>query len=106
MEKLSEDAKNYDKSIKIILLGDSNLWKSSIVHCLSNNQYNNYQRKSLGLEHYKYVMNNNNIIIRMHLWDTVREEKFGSLTYNYYKNIDVAILVYEINNLNSFNKIE
>ena len=106
VEKLPEDTKNYDKSIKIILLGDSSVGKSSIVHFLSNSQYNNYQRKSLGLEHYNYVIKINNIIIRMQLWDTVGEEKFESLTSNYYKNTDVAIFIYAINNLNSFNKIE
>ena len=106
VEKLPEDTNNYDKSIKIILLGDSSVGKSSIVHCLNNNQYNNYQRKSLGLEHYNYVIKINNIIIRMQIWDTLGEEKFESLTSNYYKNTDVAIFVYAINDLNSFNKIE
>ena len=106
LEKLPEDTKNYDISIKIILLGDSNVGKTSIVHCLNNETYNNYQRKSLGLEHYNYVIKINNVIIRMQIWDTVGQEKFDSLTTNYYKNTGVAIFVYSITDLNSFNKIE
>ena len=106
IEKLPEDTKNYDKAIKIILLGDSNVGKSSIVFCLNNEQYNNYQRKSLGLQHYNYVIRIKGVTIRMQIWDTIGQEKFDSLTSNYYKNADVAIFVYAIDDLNSFNKIE
>ena len=106
IEKLPEDTKNYDKAIKIILLGDSNVGKSSIVFCLNNEQYNNYQRKSLGLQHYNYVIRIKGVTIRMQIWDTIGQEKFDSLTSNYSKNTDVAIFVYAIDDLNSFNKIE
>ena len=106
IEKLPEDTKNYDKSIKIILLGDSNVGKTSIVHCLSHEKYDNYQKNALGLEHYNYVIKINNIIIRMQIWDTAGQEKFDSITTNYYKNTDVAVFVYSINDMNSFNKVE
>lgn len=106
LERLPEDTKNYDKSIKIILLGDSNVGKSSIVHCLKNDPFNNYKSKNLGLEHYNYVVKINNAIIRLQIWDTAGQEKFDTITSNYYKNTDVAIFVYAINDLNSFNKIE
>ena len=106
IEKLPEDTKNYDKAIKIILLGDSNVGKSSIVFCLNNEQYNNYQRKSLGLQHFNYVIKIKGVTIRMQIWDTLGQEKFDSITSNYYKNTDVAIFIYAINDLNSFNKIE
>ena len=106
LEKLPEDTSSYDKSIKIILIGDSNVGKSSIFHFLNDNQYNNYHRKSLGLKHYNYFIKINNVIIRMQIWDTVGEEKFDSITLNYYKNTDVSIFIYAINDLNSFNKIE
>ena len=42
----------------------------------------------------------------MQIWDTVGQEKIDSLTVNYYKNTDVAIFVYAINNKNSFDQIE
>ena len=106
LEKLNEDTQNYDKSIKIILLGDSNVGKTSIIRCFNDNQYNKYQQKSLGLENYNYVIKIQNTIIRMQIWDTVGQEKFDALTINYYKNTDVAIFVYSINDINSFNKIE
>ena len=106
LEKLSQGTKNYDKSIKIILLGDSNVGKTSIIRCFNDDPYNKYQQKPLGLENYNYVIKIQNIIIRMQIWDTAGQEKFDALTLNYYKNTNVAIFVYAINDINSFNKIE
>ena len=41
----------------------------------------------------------------MQIWDTVGQEKFDSITTNYYKTTDVVILVYAINDIDSFNNI-
>ena len=103
IEIMSDQSTNYDKSIKVILLGDSNVGKSSILNCLQ--QDSSLQRKTLSLEHYNYVIKLNNFVLRMQIWDTVGQEKFDSITTNYYKTTDVAILVYAINDLNSFNNI-
>ena len=103
IENLPEDLNNYDISIKLIILGDSNVGKSSIVNCLQ--QDSNLQRKTISLEHYNYIIKINNIITRMQIWDTVGQEKFDSITTNYYKITDVAIFVYAINDIDSFNNI-
>ena len=103
IENLPENSNYYDKSVKVILLGDSNVGKSSIVNCLQ--QGINLQRKTLSLEHYNYIIKIDNIVIRMQIWDTVGQEKFNSITINYYKTTDVVIFAYAINDINSFNSI-
>ena len=45
VENLPKNSSNYDQSIKIILLGDSNVGKSSIVNCLQQDE--NLQRKTI-----------------------------------------------------------
>ena len=103
IEIMPDQPNNYDKSIKVILLGDSSVGKSSILNCLQ--QDSSLQRKTISLEHYNYVIKINNFVLRMQIWDTVGQEKFDSITTNYYKTTDVAIFVYAINDLNSFNNI-
>ena len=103
IENLNDQLTNYDKSIKVIILGDSNVGKSSIVSCLQ--QDTNLQKKTISLECYNYIIKINKIILRMQIWDTVGQEKFDSITTNYYKTTDVAIFVYAINDENSFNNI-
>ena len=102
IETLSEGNK-YDKSIKIILLGDSNVGKSSIVNCLKKNE--NLQRKTISLEVYNYIIKIKDLVLRMQIWDTVGQEKFDSIATKYYKTTDVAIFVYSINDLSSFENI-
>lgn len=103
IENLPENTTNYDKSIKLIILGDSNVGKSSIVNCLQ--QDTALQRKTISLEHYNYTIKINKFILRMQIWDTVGQEKFDSITTNYYKTTDAVIFVYAINDINSFNNI-
>ena len=104
--KLPENTNSYDRSIKIILLGNSNVGKSSIVLRLGNDPYNNYQGQTISLQNYNYFIKINNYTIRMQIWDTAGQEKFDSITSNYYNNTDVAIFVYAINDKKSFDKIE
>ena len=105
IENLPNNHPSYDKSIKVILLGDSDVGKTSIINCLEYDDSDVNQQKTKSLEYSNYSIKINNYIIRMQIWDTVGQEKFNSITSNYYKTTDVAIFVYSINNLNSFKNI-
>ena len=104
IEILSSNHTQYDKSIKVILIGDSNVGKTSILNCLE--EKNIIDKKTISLDNFNYNIKINNYVIRMQIWDTVGQEKFNSITANYYKTTDVAIFVYAINDINSFNNIK
>ena len=105
VERLPKSYSGYDKSIKIILLGDSGVGKTSLLNCLEPNDTDINQKKTISLEYFNYVLKVNNKVIRMQIWDTVGHEKFNSIISNYYKTTDVAIFIYSINDINSFNNI-
>jgi len=105
IEKLPKSCSIYDKSIKIILLGDSGVGKTSLLNCLEPNDIDLNQKKTISLEYFNYIIKANNNIIRMQIWDTVGHEKFNSIISNYYKTTDVAIFMYSIDNIESFNNI-
>ena len=48
----------------------------------------------------------NNSIIKLQIWDTCGTEAYKSLVANFYKNSSLAILVYSIDNKESFQHIE
>ena len=102
-EKLLKTFTGYDKSMKIILLGDSGVGKTSLLNNLEQKEPEINQTKTL--EYFNYKIKINDYIIRMQIWDTVGNEKFKSITLNYYKTADVVIFIYAINDLNSFNNI-
>ena len=103
--KLNDDEKQYDKSIKVILLGDTGVGKSSVINRLKNNAFNYHQQPTLTLEHYNLIIKVNTFILRMQVWDTAGQEKFDSITSTYYKSTDVAIFVYSIDKKESFERI-
>ena len=105
IEKLNEDEKEYDKSIKVILLGDTNVGKSSVIERLKNKSFNYNQQPTLTLEHYNLIIKLDTFVLRMQIWDTAGQEKFDSITSTYYKSTDVAIFVYSIDNKESFERI-
>lgn len=106
IERLKGDIKTYDRSIKVILIGDSKVGKTNILNRLVNNEFNAKHIPSLSLEYYNHSIKINNYNIRMQIWDTAGQEKTNSLISNYYRSAEVAIFVYSINDIKSYNSIQ
>jgi small GTP-binding protein len=106
IERLKGDIKTYDRSLKVILIGDSKVGKTNILNRLVNNEFNAKHIPSLSLEYYNHSIKINNYIIRMQIWDTAGQEKTNSLISNYYRSAEVAIFVYSINDIKSYNSIQ
>ena len=96
----------YDKSVKVILLGDSMVGKSSIIHRLLKEEFNEDLGPTLSIEYFNYYIKVNDSIIRLQIWDTAGQEKFNSIVKNYCQNTDYGIFVYSIDNLESFFRIK
>ena len=105
IEKIKDSKSEYDKSIKVILLGDTNVGKSSIIDRLITNTFNINQPTTVGLEHHNLIIRVNAFTLRMQIWDTAGQEKFDSIAITYYKSTEVVIFIYAINIRNSFDRI-
>ncbi len=100
-----EETEEYDRSIKVIILGDTNVGKTSIINRLKNEEIQDLHT-TLGVEHHTYLLSINSYKIRMQIWDTAGQEKFNSVINNYYKGTDVAIYIYSIDNKDTFDSIQ
>ena len=99
------ESNTYDRSIKVIFLGDSYVGKSSIINRLINNKFTDLPN-TLSIEYHTYITSVNDFTLRMQLWDTAGQEKFNSLITNYYKGTEVAIFVYSIDKEDSFKNVQ
>ena len=97
---------NFDYIFKILLIGDSNVGKSSLILKSVKNKFIEEFKSTIGFEFFylRYKINNKNI--QLQLWDTCGQERYHSLIKNIYKNSVLTIMVYSICDNNSFDNLE
>ena len=99
--KNNNEAKIYE--IKICLLGDVAVGKTSIASRFCKNVFNeSYVNTIGGAYQQQTILLDNDIKMKLHVWDTSGDERFKSMTNLYYRDAQVAILTYDITNSQSF----
>ena len=93
-------------NFKIVLLGESTVGKTSIINVVHGGEYVPDQPTTIGACFYIKKMKVNNITMKLHIWDTAGQERFRSLAPMYYRDSQYALLVFAVNNEDSFSAIE
>lgn len=96
-------------SIKVILVGDSGVGKSSILKTFIegvNINLGNTFTPTIGLDFASKTVEYNSKKLKMLIWDSAGQERFQSLIKSYYRNIDCVVFVYDVSNKESFENIE
>ena len=92
--------------LPLMLLGDSQVGKSSLLLRLTGNQFNDSQLTTVGKESYIMQVNLHGYELKMKIWDTAGQERFKSMSVQVIKTSDAVVLVYAINDRNSFNALD
>ncbi len=104
-EEVKEREKIYE--VKIALLGDAGVGKSSLVQRFCNDKFDDKYKNTIGGAFLlKEVSLKNGDTLKLQFWDTGGQERFRSMASLYYKDASAAILVYDITNQESFNSME
>ena len=91
---------------KIILLGESAVGKTSIITRLTKNKFMDLSISTISEYFTEKKMEINGTTIKLEIWDTAGQERYRSVTRMFYKDADVAILVYDITNKNSYEELK
>ena len=105
-EILSDDNPIHDLSFKLIVIGDSGVGKSCLTMKATKNIFENDYSPTIGFEFYTFIIRIKEKIIRLQIWDTCGQEVYRSLINGFYRNSSLAILLYSIDNVKSFNNLE
>ena len=99
-----QESKEFE--IKICLLGDVNVVKTSIASRFCKNSFNeNYINTIGGAYQQQNIVLNNGAKIKLHIWDTSGQDRFRSMTNLYYRDAQVAILTYDVTNEQSLDSL-
>ena len=92
-------------TINCILIGDTEVGKSSFFLRYFKNEFNNTFLTTVGIDKETKIVKIKDEVYRMTLWDTAGQERFRSLPLKYYQNADGVFLLFDLNNKESFNNI-
>ena len=96
------------KKCKLVFIGDSGVGKTAIISRFIKGTFENNYDSTNGatFANKKIEYKEKNIILQFDIWDTAGQEKFKSLTKFFYKDAGIAILVYDITRIESFNSLK
>ncbi|VEU21131.1 DEKNAAC102103 [Brettanomyces naardenensis] len=102
--------------LKIVLVGESSVGKSSIVQRFQNNTFSEGRSSTIGAAFIsKKILreassssspSGGTSLINMQIWDTAGQERFHNLTPLYYRNANVAMVIFDLTDSSSFQKAE
>jgi len=95
-----------ENKLKLILVGDTNVGKTALLNRKHNNIFNPTFSSTLGVDFHYISVRRGNRDIKIYLWDTAGQEKFANLINVYFRNLDGAMIIYDITNRNSYDSIE
>jgi len=106
-KSIEEKQKEKLYEIKIVLLGDPAVGKSSLVQRFCQDKFeDNYKLTIGGAYLQKDVKLKNGDTLKLHIWDTGGQEKFRSMASLYYKDAVAAILVYDVSNSETLESLD
>lgn len=82
---------------KLVLLGESAVGKSSIVHRFVKDSFDDFRESTIGAAFLTQTIQvNDETTVKFEIWDTAGQERYKSLAPMYYRNANAAIVVYDI----------
>lgn len=102
LELIEKTKTHAELTFKIIILGDSFVGKSCLSLKAVKGTFDKIYSSTVGFEFLNYSVNIDNYKINLQIWDTCGQETYRSLIHGFYRNASLAILVYSIDNLKSF----
>ena len=106
IEILDEQYKNYDLNFKIIVIGNVGVGKSCLSLKATKGIFLEEYTSTVGFEFYCFNVKINDKVVKLQIWDTCGQEAYRSLIKNFYRNASLAIVVYSVDDENSFNDID
>ncbi|XP_022179485.1 ras-related protein Rab-13-like [Myzus persicae] len=91
---------------KIIVVGDLNTGKTSIIERYCDKHFIEYYRPTTGIDLKKKTINFDNKSIVLNIWDTAGTEKYQSLIQLYYRGAIGLFIIYDVTNLNSLHNLD
>lgn len=93
------------RDCKLVILGDSQVGKTSLVHYFVNDEFRAGFKETIGAEVSSKYETIDNRQIHVLIWDTAGQERYKSITKQFFRGADACILVADLTNIQSFESL-
>jgi len=91
--------------LKVIILGDSGVGKTSLMNQYVNKKFSGQYKATIGADFLTKEVMVDDKLVTMQIWDTAGQERFQSLGVAFYRGADCCVLVYDVNNNKSYESL-
>ena len=96
----------HESNPKVVVLGNSGTGKTTIIKRLSDRNIPNDPLPTIGANSQTVQVPFEGEMIPIDLWDTAGQETYRSIVPIYVRNATLALLVYDINDVSTFNALD
>ncbi len=94
------------KKIKILMLGDSGVGKSSIINRWISGTFNPSLVTTLGVDMKKRKLHVDDKLVEVQVWDTAGQSAFHRITTSYYRGSNAILLVFDVSDKSTLQNVE
>uniref|UniRef100_A0A7E4V248 Ras-related protein Rab-32 n=1 Tax=Panagrellus redivivus TaxID=6233 RepID=A0A7E4V248_PANRE len=92
--------------LKVIVLGDSGVGKTSLVEQFVNRRFKDRHVETIGMDILSKAVTVGGTDAKLEIWDTAGQERFRSIAHNYYRGADCCVLVLDLTRHKSLSNLE
>jgi small GTP-binding protein len=92
--------------MKVVIVGDTQVGKTCLISFLVNSTFKSYSPPTIGAAFQTYCITTARGPTTLQIWDTAGQEKYRALAPMYYRSADIAILVYDVTQVATFESLD
>jgi len=99
------DGQNYDHLVKLLLLGDSAVGKTSLLMRFCESVFDQNFVLTIGVDFKWKTVDRNGRKLKLQVWDTAGQERFRTITPAYYRAAMGVVITYDVTDRGTFEHV-
>jgi len=97
---------HFDQTFKVLVVGNSMVGKSVLMYRFVDDTYDTSLTTTIGIDFKIKTIDLDGKRIKLQIWDTAGQDRYKTLTHNYYRGAHGVMLVYDITDKKSFEDVK